>query len=150
MARDRTLTVQHTVYLAPEMWNYLGQLARQRGRDCNENTLIREALRLYIENQVEVLGSRRHFQRSFQERIDQLEARLTEQAKHQAQTTHFHLHLLTQLVAFALAHLISGLTRREITAEQLIQKAILEARRDENSLAAQIQSGLETGKSSEL
>lgn len=136
MAREKVLTVQRTVYLSPEMWDYLTQLAAKRGRDCNENTLIREALRAFIDGQSEIIGSRRHFQKSLQEYLDQVEQRLTRSAA----TTHFFLHIVIQLLAFSMAHVITAITRKEITAQQLLQHAIITARREENLLSAQVQS----------
>src|SRR5215813_14043086 len=97
MSRGKTLSVQHTLYMTPEMWAYLEQLARQRGRDCQENDIIREAIRAYLDDQADVVGSRRYFQRSFQERLDQLDASL------HADTARllFYLHILIHLVAFS-------------------------------------------------
>ena len=140
MTRERTLTVQHTVYMTPEMWNYLTQLALKRGHDCNENTLIREAVRLFIDSQAEVIGSRRHFQKSFQERIDQLEQRLSGDAARNAQTALFYAQIAIQLVAISMAHLLSAVTRKEVTAQQLVQRAVVEARRGETTFGAQVQS----------
>ena len=140
MPRERVLTVQRTVYMTPEMLNYLTQIAAKRGRDCNENVLIREAVRNFIDSQADVLSSRRHFQKSFQERIDQLEERLSSAHSRDNQTLLFYLHILVQLVAFSLAHLLSAVTRKEITAQQLLQRAVIDARREEALLAAQVQS----------
>jgi len=140
MARERTLTVQRTVYMTPEMWDYLGQLANKRGRDCNENVLIREAVRNFIDGQSDVLSSRRHFQKSFQERIDQLEERVTATHTRDSQTVVFYLHILIQLAAFSMAHLVSAVTRKEITAQQLLQRAVIDARREEALFGAQVQS----------
>ena len=140
MPRERVLTVQRTVYMTPEMLNYLTQIAAKRGRDCNENVLIREAVRNFIDSQADVLSSRRHFQKSFQERIDQLEERLSNAHTRDNQTLLFYLHILVQLVAFSLAHLLSAVTRKEITAQQLLQRAVIDARREEALLAAQVQS----------
>ncbi len=140
MARERVLTVQRTVYMTPEMWNYLTQVAAKRGRDCNENVLIREAVRNFIDSQADVLSSRRHFQKSFQERIDQLEERLTHNQARDTQTQQFYLHVLVQLVAFSLAHIVSAVTRKEISAQQLIQRALVDARREEAMLNAQVES----------
>ncbi|MEP7288636.1 MAG: hypothetical protein ABI947_23020 [Chloroflexota bacterium] len=136
MARERVLTVQRTVYLSPEMWDYLTQLAAKRGRDCNENTLIREALRGFIEGQSEIIGSRRHFQKSLQESLDQVEQRLT----HSSTTTQFYLHIVIQLLAFSMAHVITAITHKEITAQQLLHHAVIEARREEAVFSAQVQS----------
>ena len=140
MPRERVLTVQRTVYMTPEMLNYLTQIAAKRGRDCNENVLIREAVRNFIDSQADVLSSRRHFQKSFQERIDQLEERLSNAHTRDNQTLLFYLHILVQLVAFSLAHILSAVTRKEITAQQLLQRAVIDARREEALLAAQVQS----------
>ena len=140
MSRERTLTVQRTVYMTPEMWNYLTQLAHKRGCDCNENVLIREAVRYFIDNQADVLSSRRYFQKSFQERIDQLEERVTTTQKRDSQTIVFYLHVLIQLAAFSMAHLVSAVTRKEITSQQLLQRALIDARREEALFNAQVQS----------
>ena len=140
MARGKVFTVQHTVYLSPEMWDYLTQLAAKRGRECNENTLIREALRDFIDGQSEVISSRRHFQKSLQERIDQFEERLNRNTERGGATVQFYLHILIHLLAFSMAHLITTVTRKEITAQQLIQRAVIEARREEAVFSAQVQS----------
>ena len=140
MAREKVLTVQHTVYLSPEMWDYLTQLAAKRGRDCNENTLIREAVRGFIDGQSEVIGSRRHFQKSLQERVDQFEERLTRSMDRSSATTQFYLHVLIHLLAFSMAHVMTAITRKELTAQQLIQRAVIEARREEAVFSAQVQS----------
>ena len=140
MARGKVFTVQHTVYLSPEMWDYLTQLAAKRGRECNENTLIREALRDFIDGQSEVISSRRHFQKSLQERIDQFEERLNRNTERSGATVQFYLHILIHLLAFSMAHLITTVTRKEITAQQLIQRAVIEARREEAVFSAQVQS----------
>lgn len=136
MAREKVLTVQRTIYLSPQMWEYLTQLAAKRGRDCNENTLIREALRAFIDGQSEIIGSRRHFQKSLQEHLDQVEQRLTRSSA----TTRFYLHIVLQLLAFSMAHVISAITRKEISAQQLLQHAVIEARREEAVFSAQVQS----------
>lgn len=140
MAREKVFTVQHTIYLSPEMWDYLTQLANKRGRDCNENTLIREALRAYIDGQSEVIGSRRHFQKSLQERVDQFEERLTRSNTQSNASVQFYLHIVIHLLAFSMAHIISFTTRKGITAQQLIQRAVIEARREEAVFSAQVQS----------
>ena len=140
MAREKVLTVQRTVYLSPEMWDYLTQLATKRGRDCNENTLIREALRSFIDGQSEIIGSRRHFQKSLQERLDQFEERFTRNTERSSAMVQFYLHILIHLLAFSMAQIITTIAHKEITAQQLIQRAVIEARREEAVFSAQVQS----------
>lgn len=140
MTREKVFTVQRTIYLSPEMWDFLTQLASRRGRDCTENTLIREALRAFIDGQSEVIGSRRHFQKSLQERVDQLQAQLEGRFHQQHMQTAFYLHVILQLIALTAAHIISTLSRKEVTPAQLIQRAVIEARREQSVLDAQVQS----------
>jgi Arc/MetJ-type ribon-helix-helix transcriptional regulator len=72
----QTKSVQRTIYLTPEMQERLEQLLCKRGREVSQNDLIREALRYYLDNQEDILGSSRPFQKSLQEHVDKLEMRL--------------------------------------------------------------------------
>src|SRR5215217_6070778 len=76
MAKGKVLTVQRTIYLTKEMYTQLDQLALRRGQGCKANDLVREALRAFLNEQAEVMASRRHFQKTFQARIDQFEANI--------------------------------------------------------------------------
>src|SRR5262249_53518180 len=107
MSKQRLFTIQHTAYFSPEMWTLLQQLANQRGHGCTENDLIREAVRALIDNQGEIIGSRRHFQKSLQERVDALEKTLSTASVEMSLLIIFYLNVLIQLLAFGLAHLIS-------------------------------------------
>lgn len=140
MARSRIYTVQRSIYLTPEMWDTLSQLARQRGREVTEVVLIREAVSLYIDQQADVISSRRHFQKSLQDRLDGLEARLNAHGAQQFHTLRFYLHVLIHLFAYSLAYMVTVVSRKEVTAQQLVQRAVIEARRDEAILTDQIQS----------
>jgi len=140
MPRGKALTVQRTIYLTPEMWLYLEQLAQQRGRTCEENDLIREAIRSYLDHHADVVGSRRYFQKSFQERLSLLEQALLVDSAQQAQVILFYLHILIHLVAFGIAQLVSLISRKEITAQQLIERAVIRARKDEAVFSQQVQS----------
>ncbi len=53
-----------------------GHTACLRISFASEADIIREAIRLYLDGQEDLIGSRRHFQRSFRDRIDGLEASL--------------------------------------------------------------------------
>ncbi len=135
MAKGKVLIVQRTVYLTKEMCAQLDQLALRRGEGCKTNDLVREALRAYLDDQVAILGSRRHFQKTFQARIDELESNTL----HTQQTILFYIGVVIQLLAFALAHLISTIGRTPITPQQLLQKAVIEARKEETVFAEQIE-----------
>jgi Arc/MetJ-type ribon-helix-helix transcriptional regulator len=104
--------------MTPEMRDRLAQLVSKQPRDVTEADLIREAIRLYLDNQEDIIGSRRHFQRSLQERLDRLEGALA-----------FQLNVLIYLLAAL---------RPEGSAER-IAEAILAAGRDGEQLLAQMQ-----------
>ncbi|MDX2138477.1 MAG: hypothetical protein SF123_10315, partial [Chloroflexota bacterium] len=70
-------SVRRTISMTPEMRDLLAQIAAKHGREVRETDLIRDAIRHYLDNQADVVGSRRHFQRALQTRFDRLEHTLT-------------------------------------------------------------------------
>lgn len=110
-------SVQRSITMTQEMRDRLALLVSKQPRDTTEADLIREAIRLYLDNQEDIIGSRKHFQKSFQDRIDRLEAALT-----------FHLNVVLYLLAAL---------DPERGAER-IAEAIIAARRDGDTLLAQI------------
>ena len=99
------------------MRDLLAQIAARRGRDVKEVDLIREAIRHYLDEQADVVGSRRHFQKSLQARLDELEHTLTFQTN-------------------ILIYLLSAVIGDESGAA--IENAIIIAKRDGETLLAQI------------
>ena len=69
-------SVRRSLSMTPEMAKRLKQIASSKPRTVTEADLIREALRLYLDQQEDLIGSRRHFQISFRNRIDRLEEAL--------------------------------------------------------------------------
>lgn len=120
-------TIRRSIAMTPEMHSRLEQLVSKQGRDITESDLIREAIRLYIDEQQDIIGSRRHFARSFQDRIDRLEY-----------TLEFHLNVLLLLLANALPQMLPHFTKERVAAPQLLQQAIIAARRDGERLLAQM------------
>src|SRR4051812_24981851 len=127
MARSKVLTVQRTVYLTREMCSQLDQLALRRGQGCKGNDLIREALRAFLDEQAEVMASRSHFQKSFQARIDQFDSEVQEVHR----LLLFYLNVIVQLNALGLSYLLTSVSRTQVPSQQLIQRAIIEARKEE-------------------
>ena len=80
-------TVRRSIGMTQEMRDRLAQLVSKQPRNTTEADLIREAIRLYLDDQEDLIGSRKHFQKSLQMRMDQLEAALS-----------FHLNILLYLV----------------------------------------------------
>ena len=110
-----TKTVRRSISMTPEMHDLLAQIVAKRERDVTEASLIREAIRQYLDEQSDLVGSRRHFQKSLQLRIDRLESTLT-----------FQMNVLVYLLAAILAD------------ESAIDEAIIAAKRDGAALLAQI------------
>jgi len=112
-----TKTVRRSISMTPEMRDLLAQIAAKHGRDVTENDLIRDAIRHYVDQQSDVVGSRRHFQRSLQARLDRLESTLT-----------FQMLMLTFLLATVLGD----------ESGEAIDEAMATAARDGEALLKQI------------
>ncbi|MBK9121510.1 MAG: hypothetical protein IPM16_00115 [Chloroflexi bacterium] len=110
-------TVRRSINITPEMRDMLAQIAAKQGRDITEADLIRDAIRLYLDQQADLVGSRRHFQKSLQAQLERLEAALT-----------FHLHVIIHLVA----------TLHDGEPGHAIDEAIIAARRDRERLQGRI------------
>jgi Arc/MetJ-type ribon-helix-helix transcriptional regulator len=109
-------SVRRSITMTQEMRDRLALLVSKQPRDTTEADIIREAVRLYLDNQEDIIGSRKHFQKSLQDRLDKLEAVLA-----------FHLNVLIYLLAAL-----------EPDSRELVTDAIIAAKRDGNTLLAQI------------
>lgn len=105
-------SIRRSLSMTPEMAERLKQIARAKPRNVTEADLIREAIRRYLDEQEDLTGSRKHFQRSFRERIDHLEVAVT-----------FQLNVLIYLLALD---------------EQTLRDAIIAAKQDGETLLAQM------------
>lgn len=112
-----TKTVRRSISMTPEMRDLLAQITAKHGRDVSENDIIRDAIRQYLDQQADVVGSRRHFQRSLQARLDHLESTLT-----------FQMLMLTFLMATVLGD----------ESDESIHEAMATAQRDGDALLKQI------------
>jgi predicted DNA-binding protein len=105
-------SIRRSLSMTPEMAGRLSQIANTKPRNVTEADLIREAIRRYLDEQEDLTGSRKHFQRSFRERIDHLEAAVT-----------FQLNVLIYLLALD---------------EQTLRDAIIAAKQDGETILAQM------------
>lgn len=108
-------TIRRSLVMTPEMHDRLQQLLSKRGREVTESDLIREAVRRFLDEQETLIGSRRHFQKTLQDRIDLLELTLS-----------FHLNVLLFLLA------------QNAGGKPALQAAIITARREGAKLLAQM------------
>ena len=109
--------VRRSISMTQEMRDRLALLVSKQPRDTTEVDIIREAVRLYLDNQEDIIGSRKHFQKSLQERLDRLEA-----------TFAFHQNGLLYLLA----------ALEPEGSPERIAEAIIAARRDGETLLAQM------------
>ncbi len=112
-----TKTVRRSISMTPEMHDLLAQIAAKHGREVKEVDLIRDAIRRYLDEQSDVVGSRRHFQKSLQMRLDKLETTLT-----------FQMHVLIYLLSTVLGD----------ESDAAIDEAIVAAKRDGKRLLKRI------------
>jgi Arc/MetJ-type ribon-helix-helix transcriptional regulator len=110
-------TVRRSISMTPDMHDLLTQIVAKRGREVKENDVIRDAIRQYLDEQADVVGSRRHFQKSLQTRLDHMESVLV-----------FQMQVLTYLLAAVLGD----------ESGAAIDDAIIMARRDGENLMKQI------------
>jgi len=108
--------IKRSIAMSEEMHGLLTQIAAKHGRDITESHLIREAIRQFLDEQVDAVGSRRHFQKSLQLRLDRLERSLV-----------FQMNVLVYLLAAILAD------------DNAVDEAIIAAKRDGAALLAQIE-----------
>lgn len=108
--------IKRSIAMSEEMHGLLTQIAAKHGRDITESHLIREAIRQFLDEQTDLIGSRRHFQKSLQLRIGRLERSLI-----------FQMNILVYLLAAILAD------------DTAIDDAIIAAKRDGAALMSQIE-----------
>ena len=70
MVEHKRFESRLNVYISAELQRKLEQIRDQRGPKVTVPDIVREAIRLYIDNEEEIIGSRRHFQRGLRENID--------------------------------------------------------------------------------
>jgi predicted DNA-binding protein len=108
--------IKRSIAMSEEMHALLTQIAAKHGRDITESHLIREAIRQFLDEQTDLVGSRRHFQKSLQLRIDRLERSLS-----------FQMNIVIYLLSAILAD------------DSAVDEAIIAAKRDGASLMKQIE-----------
>jgi predicted DNA-binding protein len=118
-----TKTVRRSVAMTPAMRARLQQLLDREPRHITEAALIRQAIREYLDRQEDVVSSRAHFRKTFQARIDTLDAGLT-----------LRLDALLALLAHGLALLLPAFTEQPVSAADLVQAAIVAAAQDAQTI----------------
>ena len=76
MTEHKRFEARLNVYISAELQRKLEQIRDQRGPKVTVPDIVREAVRLYIDNEEEIIGSRRHFQRNLRDSITTAELEL--------------------------------------------------------------------------
>jgi len=115
---DYRLNHHSSISMTQAMWVKLEQVVENR-RDpkFNQSDAVREAIRFYLDNQEDLIGSRKHFGRSLQRSLSQHE-----------QTILFTLHALLLLVARLFIYIIKSKDGREIDPMKLIESSIVDSK----------------------
>lgn len=108
--------IKRSISMSEEMHALLNQIAAKHGRDITESHLIREAIRQFLDEQTDMVGSRRHFQKSLQLRLDRLERSLV-----------FQMNIVIYLLSAILAD------------DSAVEDAIIAAKRDGAALMQQVE-----------
>ena len=120
--------IRRTVNITQEMEDRFQQILSKQDRSFTQQDLYRTALRQFLDDQEDVIGSRRHFSKSLQTRFDQLENNLL-----------FYLNVLIFLMASCLAVLVQAVTKdAKVQSSALIRTAIATALKEGPTLNKQI------------
>ena len=68
-----------TVRFSESLWTKVDQIAARKEYGGVMSNVIRDAVRRFIDEQEDIIGSRGHFQKTLRERIDTLEQHQTEE-----------------------------------------------------------------------
>ncbi|GIK64313.1 MAG: hypothetical protein BroJett018_21070 [Chloroflexota bacterium] len=108
-----------SISMTQAMWEKLCQVVTNR-RDPKFKTsdAVREAIRLYLDNEEDLIGSRKHFSKSLQRSLSLHE-----------QTILFTLHALLLLVARLFVYIIKSRDGRDVDPMWLIESSIVDSKK---------------------
>jgi predicted transcriptional regulator len=116
-----------TVHITGAMENRLAQIASQRDEPKAE--VVRAALRAYLDEQEDLIGSRKHFTKMFQRRVDYVERLTVISLWNNAQNTHTlnegennEPHALTDLLEDAIDAAYATESAIHMVVEQALQQ----------------------------
>ncbi len=116
---DFRYTHRSSISMTQAMWEKLGQVVTNR-RDPKFKTsdAVREAIRLYLDSEEDLIGSRKHFSKSLQRSLSLHE-----------QTMLFSIHALLLLVARLFVYIIKSRDGRDVDPMWLIESSIVDSKK---------------------
>ena len=132
MVEHKRFESRLNVYISAELQRKLEQIRDQRGPKVTVPDIAREAIRMYIDNEEEIIGSRRHFQRGLRETIDGAKDEL----------------LWNNLVTLAFLYqlqspVLAATTQKQIPFKEAFDKAIAYATKMSDPLMKAVQQAIE-------
>ncbi len=122
-------SVTYSLRVTEDMDRRLSEILARQNRTVKRNDLLRAAIRQYLDDQEQVIGSRRNFHKSVQNHIDAHE-----------RTIIFYLNVILYMLAFSLAVILQAITKdSEVRADTLIREAVAETIKSGRSLNDRIQ-----------
>ncbi len=114
------------VYVTAEMQRKLEQVRDQRGPQTTTPDVVREALRLFLDDQEQVIGSRRHFQKTLREEIGTVRSAFQGDLKLvQADLIWANVFSLV-LLASSLAPVVARVTGQPVSLESLLKQGVVQ------------------------
>lgn len=120
------------VYVTAEMQRKLTQIRDQRGPQVTVPDVVREAIRLYVDDQEQIIGSRRHFQKTLREEIELAQRVIT-----------WNQIVLMVMVSHWLSPVVSAVSKQPLSGRDLFVKAMSQAANEWASYQAALDLGLE-------
>ena len=122
-------SVTYTLRVTDAMNKRIDQILENKGRETSRNDLLREAIRVYLDEQEDLIGSRRNFSKSLQNHMDLHERRII-----------FYLNIIIYMLASSLAVILQVVNKdSKVQSVNLISAAIAESVKDGPTLNNQIQ-----------
>jgi hypothetical protein len=117
---SKKYSVPYHFDVTAEMDQKVTQILARQERSMARSDLLRAALREYLDDQEDVIGSRRHFSKSLQRRLDLMEFKII-----------FYLDILIYLIAASQATLLAYVTKdSKVQSLNLIRIAIKAAMKE--------------------
>ncbi len=118
------------IYVTTEMQRKLEQIRDQRGPQESVPDVVREAIRVFMDDQEQIIGSRRHFQKGLRDEMNAEKRELIKLVSQlQNEDTWGHI-LILALIAQSMAPILSRVTGQPVSVQGLLDQALKQTTRD--------------------
>ncbi len=118
------------IYVTAEMQRKLEQIRDQRGPQESVPDVVREAIRVFMDDQEQIIGSRRHFQKGLREEMNAERQELINLISDlHSEDTWGHI-LILAAVAQSAAPILSRVTGQPVSARGLLDQSLKQVTQD--------------------